>query len=247
VQGLLRRRHAAGRSGASRECPTDYSAPSCYRACFHPHRQDIQKFKLGLYLALSFYRNAHQQQQQQQQQPSAQPSPGGPSSGGGGGPAQPAGPGPPRRAAAGGFARCEGAGAEAAQLEQWLLSLMLLHVGTALHDMAANAPPADAPAAPPPPAEALRLARLALHTCVLLRRPQVLFERAFPLFSGAAPQTQGLAAYLEAIEPAVVADVLQARAAPPGARKGSPGCFRGAGAAAERMLGTACRLRARPA
>ncbi|KIZ03017.1 hypothetical protein MNEG_4945 [Monoraphidium neglectum] len=39
--------------------------------------QDIQKFKLGLYYALSFYKNAQQHQQQQQQQQQQAPSSGG--------------------------------------------------------------------------------------------------------------------------------------------------------------------------
>jgi len=112
----------------------------------------------------------------------------------------------------GGFARCEGAGAEPAQLEQWLLSLMLLHIGTALHDLAESAAqdaPAGAGDASTAAASSTALARLALHTCVMLQRPQILFERAFPLFLGAEPVTRALGSFLEVIEPAVISDVLQ--------------------------------------
>lgn len=187
-----------------------------------PPQQDIQKFKLGLQLALSFYRNA---------QTAAA---GVPAARAGAGTAA----GHRRAAAAGGFARCEGAGAEPQQLEQWLLSLMLLHVGTALHDLGEAALRCGAAGAQPPATvagagaggveqeaeadgagaraaaanAATPLARLALHACALLQRPAVLFERAFPLFAGAPPAAGALGAFLEVLEPAVVGDVLQARA-----------------------------------
>jgi hypothetical protein len=156
-------------------------------------QQDIQKFKLGLHLALTFYKNAQR--------------------GGGAASAPSSAPGAPaaRRPLSGGFARCEGAGAEPAQLEQWILSLMLLHIGTAMHDLAHAPPAAAAAVADDPAAATAALARLALQTCVLLRRPQVLFERAFPLFAGADPATRALGSFLEVIEPAVVSEVLQVR------------------------------------
>jgi hypothetical protein len=98
-----------------------------------------------------------------------------------------------------------------------MLSLMLLHIGTALHDLGREAskrqpegqpPPEGQPQPPEAHPEARALARLALHTCTLLSRPQLLFDRAFPLFSGAPATTGALGAFVEAIEPAVVGGTL---------------------------------------
>jgi hypothetical protein len=177
--------------------------------------QDVRKFKLGLYYTLRFHHTAQQQQQQQQRSSHSSSEPHGLLGGGG------SAGGLKPRASVGGLGRSEGLGAEPQQLEQWMLSLMLGHASATLQESAGQQQQQDAAAGSDvhlqPSAAVCAAADICLCTCLLLGRPDVLFARAYPLFArppaaaaaaAAGPGSSSVAAFMGALEVAVLSDLL---------------------------------------
>eukprot|EP00775_Hariotina_reticulata_P011041 gene11041-11196_t len=196
--------------------------------------QDVGKFKLGLYYALRF---------QHQQQDGSGMSVGrvdvyGSSSSGGASTTTAAAAAGLRSRASVGLARSEGVGAEPQQLQQWMLSLMLGHTSSVLKGAAAaadcpghqhiqqladgssmgssNGHPNVGLASP----AVTSAAEICVCLCLLLKRPDILFRSAFPLFArlpggtDAAAGPNGAAAYalgafVEAVEAAVLSNLLE--------------------------------------
>jgi hypothetical protein len=219
--------------------------------------QDIQKFELGLFLALEFYKVM--QHRLKQQGSGAAGSRGG--GGGGesllagtssnsssrgasfsgptgvlpastsaaaGGAAAGAGGGTggtrPRTVSLGGMARSEGWGAEPQQLEQWMLSLMLGYVHTTMQELtssyskttsssssSSNAATAGVLVLGSAAKQLQHVAAIAVSCCLLLLRPSVLFDRVFAMFDRGpgALRAAAVGALVEALEPAVLADLLE--------------------------------------
>ena len=219
--------------------------------------QDIQKFKLGLFLALEFYKVM---QQRLKQQGSGGAGAGGVGEGGsnsnsssrgtsfsgptgmtsgssfmgsagtaaggaaaGAGAVTGSGIGRPKAVSLGGMARSEGWGAEPQQLEQWMLSLMLGYVHTAMQELTASYTKASSSSSSNSPVavagvvseaagkELHHVAAIAVSCCLLLLRPSVLFDRVFVMFDRGpgALRVAAVGALVEALEPAVLADLLE--------------------------------------
>jgi hypothetical protein len=183
--------------------------------------QDVRKFKLGLYYALRFH---HTIQQQQQRSSHSSSEPHGLSGGrGSAGGLKP-------RVSVGGLGRSEGLGAEPQQLEQWMLSLMLGHASATLQEASGQQQQQQGQVVPcgsdvavvQPSAAVAAAAEICLCTCLLLGRPDVLLARAYPLFArppaaaaagaanpaAAGPGIGSVAAFMNALEAAVLSDLL---------------------------------------
>jgi hypothetical protein len=150
--------------------------------------QDVSKWRLGLAVALRFYKTLTSSSRPGSKQPAngdtaAAKRPGGVAKG------------PPT-----GLARCEGSSAELPQVEQWMLSLLLGYVQTTAGSPSNGSQEQQQQ-------ELRQVAAVSVSCCLLLQRPQVLFDRVFALFSRSVHQG-AVGCFVAALEPAVLADLL---------------------------------------